>query len=85
MNSRKNSGPSHVYFSGDGAGNILSLILGGVLVTMGLATFICGLLSDLISQHRHLNEIALEKIREMERGEVTAGAYCNKIPEESGG
>jgi hypothetical protein len=54
------------YFSGDGAGNIQSLILGGVLMTMGFIVFVSGLLADLISQNRQLSEIALEKIREME-------------------
>lgn len=60
------------YFSGDGAGYIQSLILGGVLMTMGFMVFITGLLSDLISQNRQLSEIALEKIREMELGEQPA-------------
>lgn len=55
-----------LYFSHDGAGNIQSLILGGVLLTMGFMVFVTGLLSDLISQNRQLTEIALEKIREME-------------------
>jgi glycosyltransferase involved in cell wall biosynthesis len=53
------------YASGDGAGHIQSLILGGALLTMGFMVFVSGLLSDLISQNRQLNEIVLEKIREM--------------------
>jgi glycosyltransferase involved in cell wall biosynthesis len=60
------------YFSGDGAGNIQSLILGGVLMIMGFMIFTTGLLSDLISHNRQLSEIALEKIRGMELGERTA-------------
>ena len=54
------------YFSGDGAGNIQSLILGVALMTMGFMVFITGLLSDLISQNRQISEIALEKVRELE-------------------
>jgi glycosyltransferase involved in cell wall biosynthesis len=61
------------YFSGDGAGNVQSLILGGVLLTMGFMVFVTGLLSDLISHNRQLNEIALEKIRQMELGESDTG------------
>lgn len=55
-----------LYFVQGGAGNIQSLVLGGVLLTMGFMVFVTGLLSDLISQNRQLSEIALEKIREME-------------------
>ncbi len=60
------------YFSGDGAGNIQSLVLGGALMTMGFTVFVTGLLSDLISQNRQLNEITLEKIWEMQLGEQDA-------------
>jgi len=69
------------YFSGAGAGNIQSLILGGVLMTMGFMVFITGLLSDLISKNRQLTEIALEKIREMELGEQTAGNLPGRTPD----
>lgn len=59
------------YTSGNGAGHIQSLILGGALLTMGFIVFVSGLLSDLISQNRQLNEIILEKVREMELREET--------------
>jgi len=59
----------YFYMSGDGSGNIQSLVLGGALITMGFMVFIAGLLSDLISQNRQLNEIALTKIRKLELGE----------------
>jgi len=72
------------YFSDGGAGNIQSLILGGVLLTMGFMVFITGLLSDLISQNRQLTEIALEKIREMELGEQTAGNLPGRTPDIAG-
>lgn len=61
------------YVAGAGAGNIQSLILGGVLMTMGFMVFVTGLLSDLISQNRQLTEIALEKIREMELDQQATG------------
>lgn len=54
------------YFAGDGGGRIQSLVLGGVLLTMGFLVFVTGLLSDLISQNRQLTEITLEKMRELE-------------------
>ena len=70
------------YFSGDGAGNIQSLVLGGALLTMGFMVFITGLLSDLISQNRQLSEIALEKVRELElkdrAGSTEAGPGINR-------
>jgi glycosyltransferase involved in cell wall biosynthesis len=56
----------YYYFSDGGAGKVQSLVLGGVLLTMGFAVFIGGLLSDLISQNRQLGEITLEKIRRIE-------------------
>lgn len=69
------------YFSGGGAGNIQSLILGGVLLTMGFMIFITGLLSDLISQNRQLSEITLEKIREMELGEQARPHLPERTPD----
>lgn len=54
------------FISGDGSGNIQSLILGGILLTAGFIFFVTGLLSDLISQNRQLSELALTKIRKLE-------------------
>lgn len=59
----------YFYISGDGSGNLQSLVLGGALITMGFMVYIAGLLSDLISQNRQLSEIALTKIRKLELGE----------------
>lgn len=56
----------YFYFTGDGAGHVQSLILGGVLLLMGFVTLVLGLLADLISFNRRLTEIALEKIRRLE-------------------
>jgi glycosyltransferase involved in cell wall biosynthesis len=54
------------YWSGDGDGHLQSLVLGAALLTMGFVVFVSGLLSDLISLNRQLNEITLEKIRALE-------------------
>ena len=64
----------YFYFTGDGSGNIQSLILGGALSTMGFMLFLAGLLSDLISQNRQLTEIALEKIRALEAQNLSRSA-----------
>ncbi len=56
------------YFSGDGSGHIQSLLLGGVLLTMGFVLFVAGVLSDLVSQNRQIQELTLEKVRRLELG-----------------
>lgn len=60
-----------IYMAGGGDGHVQSLVLGGALLTMGFFVFVGGLLSDLISQNRQLNEITLEKIRLMELSNPT--------------
>jgi glycosyltransferase involved in cell wall biosynthesis len=54
------------FFTADGAGHIQSLILGGVLVTLGFITFVIALLADLIGWNRKLLEVTLEKVRRLE-------------------
>jgi glycosyltransferase involved in cell wall biosynthesis len=54
------------YFTGGGAGHIQSLLLGGVLLLMGFATYLIGLVADLISFNRQLLEMTLERVRRME-------------------
>lgn len=54
------------YFSGDGAGHIQSLVIGGSFVVIGFITFLIALLADLINFNRRLLEIILEKTRQME-------------------
>ena len=56
----------YFYFTGDGAGHLQSLVLGGVLLIIGFITFMIGLVADLISFNRQLTEITLEKIRKIE-------------------
>lgn len=54
---------------GWGDGHIQSLVLGGVLVTVGLVTLLIGLLADLINFNRQLLELTLEKVRRLESGD----------------
>ena len=57
------------YFGQDGgAGHIQSLVIGGVLTTMGFIAFLVGLVADLIAFNRQLMEILLEKVRRLEEG-----------------
>lgn len=56
----------YFFFNGDGDGHIQSLILGGVLVTMGFMAFLVGLVADLIAFNRQLMEMTLEKVRRLE-------------------
>jgi len=54
------------YFTDGGAGNIQSLILGGVLLIMGFTAYVAGLVADLIAANRQLHEMALERIKRIE-------------------
>ena len=54
------------YFSGDGAGHIQSLVLGGTFIVIGFITFLIAIVADLINFNRRLLEIILEKTRHME-------------------
>lgn len=56
----------YLYFIGEHAGHIQSLILGGALVVIGFVTFLIGLVADLINFNRQLIEMTLEKVRRME-------------------
>ena len=56
----------YFYVVGQGEGKLQSLVLGGVLIVIGLTTFLIGLLADLISFNRQLIEITLEKVRRIE-------------------
>jgi hypothetical protein len=54
------------FFTADGTGHIQSLILGGVLVSLGFMTLVIALLADLIGWNRKLLEVTLEKVRRLE-------------------
>ena len=56
----------YFFAQGDSSGHIQSLVIGGVLVTMGFMAFLVGLVADLISFNRQLLEILLEKMRRLD-------------------
>lgn len=56
----------YFFLSGDSAGHIQSLILGGTFMTMGFLTLTVGLVADLINFNRRLIEMTLERVRRLE-------------------
>lgn len=62
----------YFYFHGDGSGHVQSLVIAGVLLTMGFMAFLVGLVADLIAFNRQLLEIVLEKIRRLEASRPVA-------------
>ena len=76
------------YFSGEGAGHIQSLVIGGAFIVIGFITFVIALLADLINFNRRLLEITLEKTRRMElmleqRKDAQAGTQRRGFPNEA--
>jgi len=57
-----------LYFwsQGDSMGHVQSLVLGGVLITLGAVTLLVGLVADLINFNRQLVELTLAKVRILE-------------------
>ena len=51
------------FFHGEGDGHIQSLILGGILCSMGFIAYLVGLVADLISHNRQLLEMTLERVK----------------------
>jgi len=58
----------YFYFSGDGAGHIQSLVLGGAFLMMGFVAVLVGVVADLINFNRRLVELTLQKVRDLELG-----------------
>ncbi len=56
----------YYYWTSGGSGHVQSLVLGSVFLLMGFITFLFGLIADLISNNRQLNEQALERIKRLE-------------------
>ncbi len=56
----------YLHFTAGGSGHVQSVMLGGVFLTLGVLTWLVGLLSDLISFNRQLQEMTLEKVKRME-------------------
>lgn len=51
------------YFQGSGSGHIQSVVLAAVLLIVGFQTFLIGLVADLISSNRKLNEEILYRLK----------------------
>lgn len=56
----------YFYLFVSGHGKIQSLIIGSALLTIGVLTFLLGMVADLLNHNRQLIEITLEKVRKME-------------------
>lgn len=56
----------YYFFSNSGDGHLQSLVLGGVFILMGFIAYLAGLLADLVSFNRQLQEMTLEKIKRLE-------------------
>ncbi len=65
------------YFAGSGEGKIQSLIIGGMLITIGALSWMFGMLADLISFNRQLTEIMLERVRKLEMRGTTEPIRSN--------
>jgi uncharacterized membrane protein YiaA len=53
----------YYYLQGNGAGHVQSVILAAILLIVGFQTFLIGLVADLISANRKLNEEILYRIK----------------------
>lgn len=60
----------YFYLQGDGTGHIQSLILGGMLMSLGAITSLCGILADLINFNRKLMEKMLIRMEKLESGSL---------------
>lgn len=67
----------YYYLTGDGAGHVQSLVLGGALLILGLMVAMMGVLADLIGRNRKLLEATLEHVRHIEgRLPATLSSSC---------
>lgn len=56
-----------IFFAlGEGSGHLQSLILASILFIMGFQAFLIGLIADMISKNRHLNEDINYRLRKLE-------------------
>lgn len=54
------------FFAGDGGGHIQSLIIGALFITIGMVSFLMGVLGDLVNFNRKLLEQVLERTKRIE-------------------
>ena len=57
----------YFYFQGKGGGHVQSVILAAVLLIIGFQTFLIGLVADLISANRKLEEEILYRLKRNEK------------------
>ena len=57
----------YLYFTGESAGHVQSLILSAVLVILGFQIFVLGVVADLIAANRKLTEDVLYRVRKGQR------------------
>ena len=71
----------YLYLSGFGQGNVQSLILSAVLLIVGFQIVLVGLMADVLSANRKLNEELLYRVRSMElRGNPQSAASDATAP-----
>lgn len=56
----------YFYMTGDGQGHIQSLVLGGALSSLGVITFMIGVIADLINFNRRLLEKVIYRLEKLE-------------------
>lgn len=56
----------YFYMSGDGQGHIQSLVLGEALSSLGVITFMIGVIADLINFNRRLLEKVIYRLEKLE-------------------
>jgi glycosyltransferase involved in cell wall biosynthesis len=56
----------YYFMIGQGGGHVQSLVLGGVLITLGVVSTMFGVVADLVGRNRQLLETVLERVRRIE-------------------
>ena len=72
----------YFYYLGDGEGHIQSLVLGGMLFSMGFVTMLSGILADLINFNRKLMEKMLLRMERLEQTGEKSSDKLNTDPTE---
>lgn len=80
----------YLYFQGAGQGNIQSLLLGSMCILIAVFAWLIGLVADLISFNRQLQELTLERVKRLElhymiKEHPSEGVVCKKSDKESNG
>jgi len=66
------------FFAGEGAGHIQSLIIGGLFITIGMISFLMGVVGDLINFNRKLLETVLERVKRIEADLTLPGSISGE-------